>query len=771
MKNQITRFLFFLLIFFACSPFYGQLEFVGSSEYGRIFNITYDPQVENKLYATSLNNHILVSEDNGENWSVLFSMTFGEVMEFQNLKMTNNNSALSVIKYNQDSPDNTILIFDLDTETIINEIEIPAISNVNLIQSYSIYPQDSNIILMNAVLDFGTSENTYYTTDGGQNWDVVYSKSDFDEVSLNNIAINPENPDHLILTRGFGPNGVEGGMLISTDAGQTWEVKLEGIVLNPVSFNPFNTDEIYAGTGISFGSTPENIYRSVDGGDSWETIPLMWTAGNLDNINFIAFNPINEGHIIVLEENEIVISNDNGVSWTNYVYDMDAVHTYYSGWNLSFNPFNENEVFINSDYFPLKSEDGGATTVWKKNNYFRSTGSLGLFSGITEHLYYGVQYGYVHRNLSTEVEEDFNIMPLTAYSQGGPPPLFVDNTMEGRVFIFSSGWFGADLKVSIDHGQTQHQIHNSYMNYVDALVANPLNSNEVWYAMSNNMGDVEFWKADLTDLNAITSTPITAPETGTINGIYFDEAVSGKVMITIGTNVYKSEDSGATWTLSSSGLEELVAGFDLILDLTVNPLNTAQFSISTNKGIFTSLDGGDNWTKIYDSLVHKIYHSSVTEGHLVGIVLNSEISEFAVVYSSDAGETWEQVENSELLKTAATDAIVKFQEDSAEVYIGSIDLGLMKYTIDLIDLGLATTHGLKSSLEIYPNPVKDLLTLRNNQKIKSFRIYAITGKQLLHKNVNNFNVSLDMSFLNSGLYLIQVEDDSNGIQTLKVIKE
>lgn len=769
MKKQFTHFLF-LLIFLACSPFYGQLEFIGSSDYGRIFNITYDPLVENKLYATSLNNHILVSEDNGENWDVLFSMTYGEVTEFQKLKMTNNNTALSFIKYNQDSPDNTILIFDLATETVINEIEIPATSTINTIQSYSIYPQDPDIILMNTVLDFGTLENTYYTTDGGQNWDVVYSKSDFNDVSLNDIAINPENPQQLILTRGFGPNREEGGILISNDAGQTWDEKLEGVILNPISFNPFNTDEIYIGTGMSFGSTPENLYRSIDGGNTWEIIPLVWTAGELDNINYIAFNPFNEGQIIILEENEIVISMDNGVSWTNYVYDMNDVHTYYSGWNLSFNPYNENEVFINSDYFPLFSGDGGATTVWKKNNYFRSTGTLELFSGTTDHLYYGVQQGYVHRNLSTEEEADFDILPLTAYSQGGAPPLFVDKTTESRVFIFSAGWFGADLKVSVDHGQTQHQMHNTYMDYVDALEANPLNTDEVWYSLSNNMGNVEFWKADLSDLNAVTSTPIEIPDTGTVNGIYFDDAVSGKVMIAIGTHIYKTEDGGETWTNSSGGLEELVADVDLIIDLAVNPLNPDQFSISTNKGIFTSVDGGDNWTKIYENLVYKTYHSPVTEGHIVGIVLNSAISDFSLVYSSDAGETWEQLENDDLLKTAATDATVKFQEESAEVYIGSIDLGLMLYTIDLHELGNEGIPAISSLIEAYPNPVNDILNLESDANILTVSLYSLTGQLLLTKPIGSTSTQLDVSFLADGIYLLRVENET-GMETLRIIKK
>lgn len=770
MQNQTTKILLFLLILFSCSPFYGQIEFIGSSDYGRIFNITYDPLIENKLYATSLNNHILTSDDNGENWSVLFSMTFSEVTEFQNLKMTNNNTALSFIKYNQDSPDNTLLIFDLATNAIVKEIQIPGISNVNRIEAYAIYPQDTDIILMNTVLDFGNEEFTYYTTDGGINWDIIYSKNNYDGVSLNNIAINPENPQHLILTRGFGPNGIEGGMLISLDGGQTWELKLEDVILNPIAFNPFSTNEIYVGTGMSFGNSPENLYRSIDSGETWEVIPLMWTEGNLDNINYIAFNPINEGHIIVLEENEIVVSTDNGVSWQSYVYDLEAVDSYYSGWNLSFNPFNENEVFINGDYVPLFSEDGGNTTTWKKNNYFRSTGNIGLFSGIEKHLYYGVQYGYVHRTLSTQNEESFDILPLNAYSQGDAPALFVDKTLEGRVFVFIPGWMGANFKVSNDHGQTKHQIKNTYLNYVDAVAVNPMNSNEVWYSLSSNMGEIEFWKADLSDINNISSTAISVPEEGIINGIYFDRNISGKGMVAIGTNVYKTQDNGNTWTISSSGLEELIPNSDLILNLTSDPLNQDQYTLSTSQGVFTSFNGGDNWIKIYDGLVHKVYHSTITAEHMVGIVFDTEISEFTIIYSTDSGDTWEQVESNEVFKTAVADATVSFQEESAEVYIGSIDLGLMKYTLDLSTLGLDSRQIAKYALDYYPNPVKNNLTLRSELKIKTISIYNITGQQILFKNINDSNTNIDISALPSGIYLLQVEN-AKSIQSIRIIKE
>lgn len=770
MKNLFTLFLVLPLFFNATIPLYAQLDFVGSEDYGRIFNITYHPTVENRLFATSMNNHILRSEDNGETWHVLFSMRYQDANEFQNLRMTNNNMALSFVKYNRDSADNSILILDLSTNAIIKEIEIPNSANVKYIQSYAIYPQNSDIILMNAVLEFGTDEITYYTTDGGQTWDQVYSKSDYDGVSLNNIAINPQNPQHLILTRGFGPNGVEGGLLTSTDAGQTWNLKLENIILHPIAFNPFNIDEIYVATGISFGNSPENLYRSYDGGETWNAIPLTWTEGSLNNINVIAFNPITEGHIIVLEENEIVVSNDNGTSWEHYVYEPIDVHTYYSGWNLSFNPFNEEEVFINSDYFPMFSEDGGATITWKKNKYFRSTGSIGLFAQSDMHLYYGVQYGFVHRNLATQTEEAFDLVPLDAYTQGDAPALFVDTTTEGRVFTFSSGWFGADLEVSNDHGQNKFQIYNTYMNYVDALKVDPHTPNEVWYSLSNNMGEIEFWKADISDPNNITNTAITVPETGLIKGIYFYENDVDKALISIGTNIYKTEDGGLSWANSSTGLEELLPGTDLIIHLASNPLNEDQVTLSTNRGIFTSLNGGATWSKIYDGLVHRTFHSEFVDAHLVGIVFDSDVSQFTIVYSLDGGQTWEAIANEELLQITAVDATVKFEEESAEVYIGSIDLGLIKYTIDLHALGMGNNPAEKTTVQVYPNPVTHTLNLRNKKTIKDVRIYSTGGQQLLSKNINALQTQLDLSFLNNGIYILQVEDNME-THTIKIIKE
>ena len=768
MKNKLTL-LFLVLALYLNQKAFSQLEAVGSVDYGRIFNITYDATVENKLYATSLYNHILVSNDNGQNWEVLFSMSVQDVTSFKDLRLTRNNTALSFIKYNLGSGDNTILIFDISTEEIIKEIEIPFASDDKYIKSYSIYNANPDVMLMNTRLNFGTLENTYYTVDGGKNWDLVYTKSEHDDVAINDVAIDPSNPQHLLLTRGLGPTSVDGGLFRSTDGGQTWTDELPGIVLSPIVFNPHSPNVVYAGTGISFGGTEENLYRSNDGGENWQTVPIAWTNEQLNDITVIAFNPQAENSIMVLEENQILISTDNGITWENNVHASNDIHGYYYGTNLSFNPFNENEVFINSDWHPQFSDDGGTTLEWSKNNYYTSTGSLGLFSEGDGQLYYGVQYGYIHRNLTTDSEQDFDILPLDWYTQGDPPRLLVDETREGRIFTFSKGWFGSDLEMSIDHGQTKFQILSTFMNSLDVTATDPFDSSVVWFSFSDNSGNNQLKRADVSDLNSINTTTISTPDRGIINGIHFDPLNQGHVLITIGAKVYKTEDFGDSWSLSNSGLELLDPTLDLILNLDVNPLNNEQFSIATNKGVYTSLDNGNTWNQIYSSLVHQIHHSNVMEDHLVGMIHSSQVSEFGLVYSKDAGQTWDVIDNDELLSIGSVAAAVQFNEQDAEVYIGSVDLGLLRYTIDLQTLEIDDNTFSDLDITVFPNPTKNLVTVKiSGDSPKYLALSDITGKSIFEVVDAS---EIDLSDLSSGIYLLKIITDSGRIIVKRVIKD
>lgn len=82
-----------------------------------------------------------------------------------------------------------------------------------------------------------------------------------------------------------------------------------------------------------------------------------------------------------------------------------------------------------------------------------------------------------------------------------------------------------------------------------------------------------------------------------------------------------------------------------------------------------------------------------------------------------------------------------------------------------IKLGTDDIHKNKTS--IYPNPVKDFININSNAKVSKVSVYNADGKILLEDNSQKINLSK----LQSGVYLMKI-DFADGIsETQKVIKE
>lgn len=71
---------------------------------------------------------------------------------------------------------------------------------------------------------------------------------------------------------------------------------------------------------------------------------------------------------------------------------------------------------------------------------------------------------------------------------------------------------------------------------------------------------------------------------------------------------------------------------------------------------------------------------------------------------------------------------------------------------------------------LYPNPVKNYLTIENNHQIKSIKIYNQLGQKILAKEINNEKTELDLSFIIPGIYTIQIETENKSINEI-FIKE
>lgn len=759
-----------------------QFEVVGSSEYGRIFGINYDRTTEGKLYAKTLGNHILTSDNNGQTWSVLFAIEEGVFTSVQdNLKVFQENKLSYHIRSGSMPNGRSVYVLNLGTLEVENKYTPPTPdpnAQTNWVSSYSISEMNPNYALISVGYSIGISnyEKVYYTSDFGESWTEVYYTVDNFDVFTGQVMIHPENPEKLFITRGNGSLDVDGGLLISEDGGITWTEKITGIVLEPIAFHPNNSDEIWVGTGISFGAYPENIYKSIDGGENWEVIPIEWSDYLMNNINSIQFNPSNPSDIIILEDNEVAISNDGGQTWELFVYEgaADNPDSYYYGLNASFNPFNENEVFISANYYPFFSSDKGATMERVKMPYFISDGNVFYFDNATEqHLYYGVQFGFAHRNIQSGEENSYNILPINFVTNNSGTNVKIDRTQAGRVFVYFGGFIGYNLFLSDNHGETQVPLFSGYHNTLEDVKPVPNSSNKVWASFSFYEEDPEIYEIDFSNTNDIQITPINNPNSpGTVKELLFPNQNPQHIVAVKGSRVHETTDGGINWEQISEGLEVLNVNSDRIFKLVQNPLNAEQFSITSSKGIFTTINGGQSWEQISSTIVHNLVHSPFVEGHIIAITHSTIDSSFHLMYSKNEGETWELIENeNDLYLPFATGDMYSstdfhFYDDFVDIYIATSGLGVLKYTLDLMEMQLNEPKTVDNSFVIYPNPTNNWLNVISKEKIQYIEVYTMTGERLMSSNTKKLNVSL----LKKGIYLVQVVMEDGRKETKKIIK-
>ncbi len=94
-------------------------------------------------------------------------------------------------------------------------------------------------------------------------------------------------------------------------------------------------------------------------------------------------------------------------------------------------------------------------------------------------------------------------------------------------------------------------------------------------------------------------------------------------------------------------------------------------------------------------------------------------------------------------------------------------------TINLHDGCLGLDNNVTSTLEVYPNPVNDVLTI-SNVNIEGnalISVYDAQGKVVFRNDVtNNSNYTIDMSALEAGIYMVEVTSETTS-EKVRVIKQ
>lgn len=94
------------------------------------------------------------------------------------------------------------------------------------------------------------------------------------------------------------------------------------------------------------------------------------------------------------------------------------------------------------------------------------------------------------------------------------------------------------------------------------------------------------------------------------------------------------------------------------------------------------------------------------------------------------------------------------------------------YYVDDVTLAVGTlgTDDFSADVfSVYPNPVTDILNIRSQAVVDGVAVYDVLGKLVLKATPDTVSTSIDMSALNSGVYLVQVTI-GGAAKTVKVVK-
>jgi photosystem II stability/assembly factor-like uncharacterized protein len=217
---------------------------------------------------------------------------------------------------------------------------------------YILSPGPENNIWYLVETDYDTWEEPdviHRSTTWGLSWSQLPLISGSREI--NTVAADPDAaPGAETILAGV----YEAGVFASTDLGQTWEIRNDG--LPPTSclsldYGPPGSGLLYAGAD---GLFLVGLYRSRDLGTTWELANEGITGGRIDNI---CTHPTDD-QIVFASANGLYRSTNQGDSWIRLINGLlEYAHIYC----LEINPDNTDIIFAGTDEGLFKSTDGGDT--------------------------------------------------------------------------------------------------------------------------------------------------------------------------------------------------------------------------------------------------------------------------------------------------------------------------------------------------------------------------------------------------------------------------
>ncbi len=670
------------------------------------------------------------------------------------------------------------------------------------VSDIAVHPNDENTLFMAT----GTRDTWWETysvgilksTDGGYTWNETgLSMNLSSRYYVNEILINPENPDIMIAATSIG-------IYRSEDGSNTWD-RITYEWTKDIAYKPGDYSTVYAATFNTYGNA--NFFISTDGGLTFGTVPNLDIDPSQVNRICISVTEAAPEYIYLLCSSTydnmygFYKSTDGGDTWTEPIadpqlnligYDVDGHDDggfgfYMIGFTTS--PQNENILYAGGANI-WKSIDGGVT--WDNSgdwlgregiDYVHADQhvlkynplNMALYSGCDGGIYklepgsddwqdrseglgilqvYRIGLYYADDTYALAGPQDNGII---SFNQDGVYELwlseagdnFYDQSDPDKMFV--SG-YGLGLCKSINGGETLYTIHpqgETKLVFNPPFIMHPVE--DIIYCayadvyLSENRGASWEKIMDNPESNQrMLSLEVSASDP---NVIYTANNY----------NLWRTFDRGVTWADVTNGINP---GNATITDITISDVDPMHVWVTLGryqigKKVFRSTNGGETWENISYNLPNIPVNCITFEpGSRSSVYVGTDV---AVFFNNEELNEWYYFSDS--LPNVIINEL-EINPVTKKIKAGTFGRGI--WESDLMDPNLVNVpENNADNFRVYPNPTDGLLTVEFDNKLYGeviVSLFEISGKLMWEQKL----------MVSGGKFDLQIPDNYNGTYLIKV---
>jgi len=456
----------------------------------------------------------------------------------------------------------------------------------------------------------GPGAGIFKSVDGGTTWKEISAGIPVEGRGHIGIAVAPTNRNRIYAV----VDAREGGVFISNDAGATWgrlsaDKRLwdRGWYFEKVTVDPKDADTVYV--------MNTSIYRSRDAGKTWT--PIKGAPGG-DDYHQLWINPDDPKRMIVASDQGSIVTVDGALTWSSW-YNQPTAQIYH----------------LAADYrFPYwvtgAQQDSGAVGTPSRSNHsdISNRDWEGLCAGgeagytAPDPLHPQILFGGTVSRCNVLTGETKNVSPERAgtpgpyrhawtqplvFSRADPRALYYANQYLYKTTNGGETWAQISADMTREDPGVPSNLHEAAAadappdkrrGVIYTIAPSPLRAATIWIGTDDGL--IHLTKDDGKTWQDVTPPAITSwSKVVMIEASHFDvneayAAVERHQLSDYEPHIYRTTDSGKTWTEITSGLPKAI----YVQTIKEDPKRRGLLFTGTERTVYVSFNNGDNWQSL-----------------------------------------------------------------------------------------------------------------------------------------------------------------------------